>query len=296
MKVLVTGGSGFIGSRLIRKLLSEGNIVLNVDPKRSRKQECEEINKPIQNVPLKNFADLDAIIHLASDISISESISNPLKYFDNNLRSTLAVAAIGLKYRTPIHFASSAAVYGLNGYNEKQRESSTLNPMDAYGLSKKMSEQILRNSVDSVPVTIFRYFNVAGPGYDKDPAHIIPILHNKFKTESPITIYGKSFPTRDGTCERDFVHVDDIVNAHMIALKPGRYFNGTFNLGSGRGTTVLELYNMMKPLYPNSRTSLQYGQKRSYDTDRLVADITAASHRLGWYPQRDIHTIVAESA
>lgn len=287
MKILVTGGSGFIGSAIIKQLVNKGHVVSNIDKK---------INKNLNNQDILEL-EFDAIMHLAADHIVPDSVDNPLKYYDNNLNGVMKVVEYSKRHKVPIIFSSSAAVY--DTYNRPVIEDDSTKPINPYGETKLWGEKIIENSSKSYNFKYInlRYFNVAGKGYDCNPlSHVLPIMLNKIKTKSRFTIYGNDYLTRDGTCIRDYVHVDDIARAHVMALE---YIidggdSDTFNLGSSNGISVLELFNKTTKTL-NEYIKIEYSDRRKGDPAYLVADASKIKQRLGWVPELSLEQTIIDS-
>ncbi len=291
MKVLVTGGSGFIGSSVVDELLKAGHEPVVVDRRVNpwtRKLPVEIHECPVQDIgPISG---LDGVIHLAADHIVAESVRDPLRYYNNNLSSLLR--AIDLAPDMFV-FSSSAAVYGKG---TDFSETSPTDPINPYGRTKLWGEEILADA--GIRHVSLRYFNAAGAGerhgYIQEPrTHVVPILLDCVRNDSPFTVFGKGLDTRDGTCVRDYTHVVEIAKAHVAALE----YRGTqrvMNIGSGRETTLLELIAAVEGV-TGKRVRWSYGPARSYDPPRLVADVEKARTELGWRAEMGLQEIVQDA-
>lgn len=287
MKVLVTGGSGFIGSAVVDELIAAGHQPFVVDRLIREWTKVSYKQTDIRYNIGREFMGFDAIIHMAASHIVSESVKLPIHYYDNNINSLLSM--IECKPKKFI-YSSSAAVYGIG---PNFTEESTTNPIHPYGRSKLWGEQILEDS--GLDYVCLRYFNAAGAGvnhgYVQEPrTHAIPILMDCLHNNKPFTVFGKQLDTRDGTCERDYTDVRDLARAHVAALE----YNGqhrVFNVGSGAGTTMLELINATENI-TKKKLNWKFGEARSYDPPSLVADISLIKKELGWKPIYNLDDIV----
>lgn len=272
MKVLVTGGSGYIGSHIIEELSKNNYSYINYDLVIGEDiMDKEELGRVFKNNKI------DLVIHCAAKLDITESIDNPLKYYSNNVRGTITLLEVMKEHKVDkIIFSSTACVYK-DGIAKETDEAIGHNP---YAKSKLMCEEIIKDS--GIKNVIFRYFNVAG--HDKKGVMLIQRIKNKEK----ITIYGNDYETRDGTCIRDYVHVEDIAKAHIKAIE---YLetnkNGLFNLGTNNGYTIKEICDIAKCEY-------EIGSRRQSDVIISIADNTKAREELGWIPAKRLEDILKE--
>jgi len=246
----------------------------------------------------------DAVIHFASYIQVGESVRKPDIYYQNNLSNTLkllnAMISVGVKQ---FIFSSTAAIFGEPAYTPIDEAHPTL-PINPYGRSKLMVEQILEDydHAYGLKSVCLRYFNAAGADPDGDlgerhepETHLIPILLQvaSGRRES-ISIFGTDYPTPDGTCIRDYVHVVDLCDAHIAALDylSDKKLSGRFNLGNGSGFSVTQVIRTVENVTGKSLT-INYAERRIGDSAILVADATLAHSVLGWMPQYgDLETII----
>lgn len=312
MKVLVTGAAGYIGSHICKRYKDQGHTVIGLDRHfRSSARFYTDVFIPEDFASPTAFYAIeqnkpDVVIHCGAKSSVGPDVVDPGPYYLNNVAKTvLLLECIRKLPEKPVFlFSSSAAVYGdLNVDNIK--EYYPKNPINPYGHTKLAVEQILENYSKSygLKTLSLRYFNVCGAALDgslgqrKDAPHIITKLLNAVKTKEPFILNGNSYETPDGTCIRDYIHIEDVVSAHLSAAKrllDGYATNFALNLGSGVGTSNRELVDAV-----NSQigpVNLIIGQKRGGDPARLVAYIDAVKLALNWQPRySDLQTILATS-
>ncbi len=303
MKVLVTGGAGFIGGVTVRDLIKNGFDVVVFDNFICGHKEVVPSGIKIIEGDLRNPADInaalaseqfDAVLHFAAFTIVPESIENPKKYFENNIYATFnllnAMAENGVK---KFVFSSSAAVYG-NPSEVPVVESVTTCPTNAYGESKLIVEQYIKwyEIAYGIKYVNLRYFNAAGAdlenglGEDRDhETHLIPlvILAGIGRNKS-VSIFGTDYPTRDGTCIRDYIHVKDLASAHVLAVK--KLFNenpssAIYNLGSEQGFTVQEVVDTVEKII-GSKVPVNREGRRAGDPPSLIASSTKIKSELGW--------------
>ena len=315
-KLLITGGAGFIGSALSAYLLDHGYEVVVVDDlstghSKTIDSRASFIQASILDKPalVQALAGAKTVIHCAAKSLVEESVSKPQLYEQVNTEGTRvlleAMSEIGV---SNIIFSSTAAVYGDSKIKPIQ-ESSEINPVNPYGKSKIASERLISASCSNGFAAItFRYFNVAGSYQSstgqlhvedhKNETHLIPkimknYIENKEKTQ--VEIYGDSWPTNDGSCIRDYLHVTDLAAAHLLALdalEAGK--NQVFNLGSGNGYSVLEVVNEIENVI-GGKLNKVVTPARFGDPAVLLADIDKARKELGWIPKADLNQIISDS-
>ena len=313
--ILVTGGAGYIGSHVVRQLGEAGERVVVLDNLikgfRQAVTTGELVVGDVGDFPLVSrlMADhqIDTVMHFAAHISVAESVANPLKYYGNNTcgtRSLLqACVANNIKHFV---FSSSAAVYGVpsDGY---AAESSPTQPINAYGTSKLMSEWMLRDvaAVNPMRYASLRYFNVAGahPGGQIGHSTVNSHLLTKVACEAlvgkrpHVSVFGSDYPTPDGTCMRDYLHIEDLASAHLDAL---RYLRGggrstILNVGYGHGYSVREVLRMLEQVAGKPLAIREEG-RRAGDPAYLVARADRIRTELGWQPRYDdLQAIVSSS-
>ena len=295
-EVLVTGGSGYIGSVLCKKLLKKGWDVLNVDllpPQIDVKTYQRDIRDLTQLTDIFKIFKPNYVVHLASQIQIGESMINPLKYFDHNSKGTINVCLnyLGVK---KLVFASSAGIYSPDNKIMPLTEDSIIAPKSYYGITKAHDEDVVNSlKVYSTKTTIFRFFNVAGSLFnikDKCKSHLLPAIIRGMKGEEQFKLFGYDYKTRDGTCIRDYIHVGDIADAIILALESKK--SGTYNLGTNKGYTVKEMIQMVEKI-SGKDFDVVYSARRDGDAPELVASSKKAEQELGWkrrYGLKDIIT------
>jgi UDP-glucose 4-epimerase len=312
MSVLVTGGAGYIGGHAVLALLDRGEKPVILD-NLSTGHHCTV--PPGVPFFLGDVGDLDlveqiirtqkvdAILHFAAKVVVSESVGDPLGYYLNNTVKTRSLlensVRLGIKHFV---FSSTAAVYG-NAADTPVSENSPLAPLSPYGMSKLMSEQMLRHASEAhdLNYVILRYFNVAGADpagrlgqLTKEATHLVKVSIETALGRRPfISIFGDDYPTRDGTCIRDYIHVSDLANAHLLALDYLRQKGKSriLNCGYGRGYSVKEVINTVAKV---SGVSIEVKQvsRRAGDPASIIANSDELK-RLGWKPLlNDLPTIV----
>ncbi len=305
MNVLVTGGAGYIGSHTVDRLLHKGHNVAVLDnlwtghqaslPKGVKFYKTDIRNK---NALKKIFDDnhFDAVIHFAGVTQVSESMKKPLFYFDNNTYGLIALLEAMQKHNVKkIVFSSTAATYGVPNHNpitEKDEQK----PINPYGLSKLQMEKIMHWSDEAYGIkgVALRYFNVAGAkedgsiGEDHRPeSHLIPnILMAAQGRKDKITIFGNDYNTPDGTNIRDYVHVVDLADAHILALEflQRKNKSDNFNLGTDNGMSNKQLVETARKV-TGVNFKVEIGPRRGGDPDSLVASAEKAKKVLGWNPK-----------
>ncbi len=303
-KVLVTGGAGYIGSHTAHLLLQRGYDVVvidnlsrghrrNVPPERLRVLDLSDTEALYEFMSGDRF---DAVVHFAAYIAVGESTRAPELYFSNNVGGSISLlTAMARAGVNRIVFSSTAAVYG-NPAKIPIPEDEPFNPVSPYGESKVMVEKILgwMDQFRSIRSVSLRYFNACGAepgsglGEEHDPeTHLIPLLFRAIITGNPITIFGDDYPTADGTCIRDYIHVSDLAEAHISALEHlaqgGE--SGAYNAGTGSGLTVMEVLRAVEEV---TRKKVPYtiGPRREGDAPVLVADSRKLQRALNWKPRR----------
>lgn len=301
-KILVTGGAGFVGSVCCAQLLQQGHQVVTVDNLSTGHPRAVPegvVLYPIDIGDRDSISDMlhgqrfDAVFHFAARALIPESVSNPGVFFDQNVASGIAflesLRAAGVN---KFVFSSSAAVYG-SPCAVPIEEDHPKNPVNSYGETKLMFERLLSWYATAYGWTVFafRYFNACGAtanvGEDHQPeTHIIPLLLQTANGERPyFEIYGRDYPTPDGTCLRDYVHVLDIAQAHLLALNASDKVGMTaYNIGTGASHSVLEVCNIVEDV-TGTKLALRDGPRRPGDPAVLCASPAKLKRELGWNPR-----------
>lgn len=312
MKVLVTGGAGYIGSFMVRRLLDENFSVVIADNLERGHKENIDARAVFKQGNLRDlsFVDklftehqFDAVIHFAAYISMKESMENPYLYFDNNIMASLNILESMSKHGSNnFIFSSTAGVYG-NPITIPIPENHIKQPENPYGESKLMVEKILSwyRITHALSSICLRYFNAAGAaldgvyGEDHLPeSHIIPNIVHAALFNKPFKLYGTDYKTPDGTCIRDYIHVLDLVEAHVLAMKKLQQTPGTYayNVGTGKGYSNKEVIDMVKKV-SGIEIAVEESARRPGDADMLIADVTNIKKDLGFIPQHsDLGTIV----
>ena len=325
--VLVTGGAGYIGSHCVRRLLDDGFAVVVVDnlysgnrwavPESVPFMECSA-GDSIQIAEIIRKHRVDAVLHFAGHIVVPESVRDPLKYYANNTCVSRNLIQLCLDGGVgSFIFSSSAAVYG-QPRQIPVPESAELAPVNPYGTSKLATEWMLRDVAAASRQSIkparadvdfryvaLRYFNVAGAHADGTIGQATPQATHLIKVAAQaacglrprVSIFGTDYQTRDGTCVRDYIHIDDLIEAHVLALKHLRRGgpSAVFNVGYGEGYTVREVLGAMRDV-AGGPLEIVEAQRRSGDAAVLIADSTAIRRDLEWTPRHNDIRFICESA
>ncbi len=316
MTILVTGGAGYIGSHMVFNLTDAGERVVVLDTLSTgfRAAVPEAVPLVIGDTGNESLVQdliaahgVDTIIHFAASIVVPESVANPLAYYKNNTANSRSLIETAIKsgVRNFI-FSSTAAVYG-NPETIPVREDAPTIPMSPYGSSKLMTEIMLRDAAfaSDLKYVVLRYFNVAGAdpklrtGQSTPAAtHLIKVaVQAALGLRPQLEIFGTDYPTKDGTCVRDYIHVTDLISAHQVALSHLR--NGgdsaTFNCGYGSGYSVLEVIESVKRVSGVDFATVK-NDRRAGDPAVIVAEASRIREQLGWHPEyADLDTIVTHA-
>jgi len=301
MKVLVTGGAGYIGSAVVKRLLESGHrVVVYDDLSHGHREAVSPQAEFVQaDVGDRNALDavlasgVEAVMHFAGLIEAGESMKRPAAFFKTNTVNTLSLLEAMLAHNvTKIVFSSTAAVYG-NPARTPILEDDPLRPANAYGESKLMVEQMLAwfHRIHGLRYCALRYFNAAGAtgnlGECHDPeTHLIPlVLQVALGKRERLAIYGGEYPTPDGTCVRDFIHISDLAAAHVLVLD-GLHDHGQliYNVGTGTGATVRQVVNIAREITGHEIPATVEGP-RAGDPAVLVASAEKLKRELGWQPR-----------
>lgn len=311
MKILVTGGAGYIGSHIIRLLEARNVEVLVIDDlssgRRSRvKSKVHDFALEDPNAPAKLeeiFANdkPDAVIHLAARKQVGESVQNPEQYYLSNIAGMAnLLQAMRHSDVKKMVFSSSAAAYGVPNV-AKVTEQTPPKPINPYGETKLIGEWMVENAKAwGLSAISLRYFNVAGAGWDdlgdSVPLNLIPIVFETIQNGLSPVVYGDTYPTEDGSCIRDYVHVLDLAEAHLSALEylEQKTTRTIFNVGTGFGSSVFEVLAKIRKI-----TGIEFEVKvieaRAGDPAQLVADTSLIEKTMGWSAKHDLNSII-ESA
>ncbi|MGO9011357.1 MAG: UDP-glucose 4-epimerase GalE [Bryobacteraceae bacterium] len=313
-KILVTGGAGYIGSHTVRLLLERGYDVAVVD----------NLSKGYrQNVPAGRLYEMDiadtaaieelmrqlkteAVVHFAAFIAVGESMAEPERYFVNNVAGSLSLLAAMLRAGVNhIVFSSTAAVYG-NPHAVPILETFPIQALSPYGESKVMVERLLGwfDRIHHLTSVCLRYFNAAGAapagglGEQHQPeTHLIPLILRAVLSGKPVTVFGEDYDTPDGTCIRDYIHVEDLAEAHILALEHllAGGASDRFNVGTGSGHSVMEVIRAVEEV-TGQKVPYVTGARRAGDPARLVASSDNLRATLGWQPRSsELKTIVTHA-
>ena len=313
--ILVVGGAGYIGSHTVKELVKEYEVVVLDNLSTGHRTAVDERAVFIEG-DLGNAEDLnklfstykiDAVMHFAANSLVGESVVDPQKYYTNNVGATLTLLKVMMEHDVKkFIFSSTAATYGIPETDLLTEESKT-NPINPYGRSKLMIEQILADyhKAYGMNYVVLRYFNAAGAyetgeiGENHDPeTHLIPIiLQHLLGEREKISVFGTDYETKDGTCVRDYIHVTDLANAHILSLKSllsGSKEQATYNLGNGTGYTVKEVIDMCERI-TGRKATIEYSERRAGDPAQLVASSQKIADELGWKAERNLENIIASA-
>lgn len=314
--ILVCGGAGYIGSHTVRQLIDNSEDVIIVDNLETGHKEAIHPKTKFYNVDIRDKRALetvfkenkiDEVIHFAANSLVGESMTNPLKYYNNNVHGTEVLLNVMEKHDVKkIVFSSTAATYG-EPKNIPILESDETKPTNAYGETKLAMEKMMKwaDIAHGIKYISLRYFNVAGAhvsgiiGEDHNPeTHLIPlILQVPLGKRDFISIFGDDYDTHDGTCVRDYIHVSDLADAHILAVNKLRegFNSNIYNLGSGNGFTVKEMIEAAR-LVTGHSIPAKVCERRTGDPAKLVASSEKARRELGWQPKfENIEAMIASA-
>lgn len=311
-KILVIGGAGYIGSHVVKALLHE-NFAVTVYDNLSTGQVCNLFEKAefvkgdildSQHLEKTMAQGFDAVIHLAAKKAVGESMENPQLYSQNNISGSInifnAMLNTGIKN---IVFSSTSAVYGMPKYLPLD-ENHPLNPMSFYGYTKMAIEQVMNwySKIKDFNYIALRYFNAVGYAADgsirskeKNPQNLLPLIMETITGQREILhVFGNDYDTPDGTCVRDYIHVEDLADAHVLAIKK-LLSNGDsqiINLGTEKGTSVLEIIKSVERV-SGKKVNYDFAPRRAGDPANVIATSAKAAEVLGWHAKyTDIDEIV----
>lgn len=313
--ILVVGGAGYIGSHLVKELVEKEDVIVldnlstghreAVDSRaifvKGNLGDEEDLQMIFSSYPVK------AVMHFAANSLVGESVVDPLKYYQNNVASTLTLLKMMLKHDVKnFIFSSTAATYGIPNV-EIIDETCPTAPINPYGQSKLMVERILADfsKAYGLNYVVLRYFNAAGAyhtaeiGESHDPeTHLIPIvLQHLVGKREKVSMFGSDYDTPDGTCVRDYIHVTDLANAHILALEAllsEKKSAEIYNLGNGLGYSVKEVIETCEKV-TGRKATVEIAPRREGDPARLVASSQKIFSELGWKAERDLETIIASA-
>lgn len=317
MKLLVTGGAGYIGSVVTHQLIDAGHQVEIIDDLSTGHEANLPTTATFHRMSIHQAADIltpdarfDGVLHFAASIEVAESVANPEKYWHNNIEGSLALLRAIRAANVPrLIFSSTGSMYtgdGLTAFDE----TAEVRPKNPYAATKATVDQLIAGECGAsttLGATSLRYFNAAGAvltrdgvhlGERHDPeSHLIPILLQAAGGQRPeFTLFGTDYETRDGTCIRDYIHVSDLATAHLLALdavQPGRH--DIYNLGNGEGFSNREVLDTVRQV-TGSEFPVRLEGRRPGDPAICIASSERAHRELGWKPQRTDLTDIIESA
>ncbi|CRX36959.1 / galE / UDP-glucose 4-epimerase /:438419 Forward [Candidatus Hepatoplasma crinochetorum] len=314
--ILVTGGLGYIGKNITNLLLKNNFKVIVIDNlENSFKHKFKENNYDFIKIDILDLNKLnnvfqenkiDIIIHTAGMTKVNESEKKPLKYFDVNVSGTINILKMMEKFKIKfLIFSSSAAVYG-NPKRIPIKEDDLKNPINVYGLTKLIDEKmIIKSEIYGIKSIIFRYFNVAGKNTENnlfynprgDVTHLFPsikeVINNK---KEKLIIYGNNYNTKDKTCIRDYIHIDDLAYAHLLAINYLFKYQKSeiFNLGSKNKYSNLEIVKLAEKVIKNKINYVISENKRKGDPDILFANTKNIEKKLKFYPKKNIINVLTD--
>jgi UDP-glucose 4-epimerase len=306
-KILVVGGAGYIGAHVAYLLQENGyGVRIYDDFSNGLKSRVEGkfddvvIGDVLDRQALISACEgIDAVIHLAAKKAVGESVDNPLKYYENNVGGTLnLLAAMSLKGVKRIVFSSTAAVYAPSEKLSITEEDLT-EPLSPYGLTKLLSEKLISAvaKAENLSAISLRYFNVVGALRDEfadnSKDNLVPKVFAALKAGKNPEIYGSDYPTKDGSCIRDYIHISDLAKAHLVALEKvfAANVDEVYNVGSGTGYSVTEMINQIAESIGKAITPT-LSPRRPGDTAQLIASIAKIERDLGWKPERSLKEMI----
>jgi UDP-glucose 4-epimerase len=311
--ILVVGGAGYIGSHVVRQMVERELEVVVLDNLSTGHRQAVDARALFVEGDLGDekvlgelfsLYPIKAVMHFAANSLVGESVVDPLKYYRNNVTATLTLLQTMMKHKVQTFiFSSTAAVYGVPEVDMIAEDTAT-NPINPYGRSKLMVEHMLSDFAQAygMKYVVLRYFNAAGAhesgtiGEDHSPeTHLIPIiLQHLLGQRENISVFGRDYDTHDGTCIRDYIHVDDLARAHILALEAllnEEITSATYNLGNGQGYSVNEVIRICEKV-TGRKANIVYTERRAGDPARLVASSENIDKALGWRAEYPLETII----
>lgn len=315
MSVLVLGGAGYVGSHAVYQLIDQGKDVVVIDNLQTGHEQAVHPDATFYQGDIRDIEflrqvfdheSIESVIHFAANSLVGESMEIPLEYFDNNVYGTQVLLQAMVEFDVKkIVFSSTAATYG-EPKSVPITEDMETNPTNTYGETKLTMEKMMKwtEQAHGIKYVSLRYFNVAGAresgeiGEDHDPeTHLIPIILEAALGMRPhVTIFGQDYDTPDGTCIRDYIHVEDLINAHLLALNYlDKGESNIFNLGSNQGFSVKEMIDTARSV-TGKEIPAKIGERRAGDPSVLIASSEKANTILGWQPSRTSITKIIQDA
>jgi len=306
-RVLVVGGAGYIGSHVSQLLQDSGYKVRIFDDfSNGLRRRVDGIFDDVvvgdvldRKSMVDALTEVDSVIHLAAKKAVGESVSNPLKYYSNNVGGILnLLGAMSHKGVTKIVFSSTAAVYAPSTKSAIE-ESDPVVPLSPYGETKLLSERLISKvaEAENFSAISLRYFNVVGSSRiefaDNSKDNLVPKVFSAYKNSKRPEIFGDDYPTKDGTCIRDYIHVGDLAEAHLLALKAieEKRIDEVYNVGSGSGYSVKEMINQISTTMGVDLNALVVG-RRDGDSPQLIASIKKIERDLSWTPKSSLKEMI----
>lgn len=315
MSVLVLGGAGYVGSHAVYQLIDQGKDVVVIDNLQTGHEKAVHPDATFYQGDIRDIEflrevfdheSIDSVVHFAANSLVGESMEIPLEYFDNNVYGTQVLLQAMVEFDVKkIVFSSTAATYG-EPKTVPITEDMETKPTNAYGETKLTMEKMMKwaEKAHDIHFVSLRYFNVAGArssgeiGEDHNPeTHLIPIILEAALGQRPhITIFGQDYDTPDGTCIRDYIHVEDLIEAHLLALDYlDKGESNIFNLGSNQGFSVKEMIDTARKV-TGKEIPAKIGERRAGDPSILIASSEKANQILGWQPTRTSITKIIQDA
>lgn len=314
--ILIIGGAGYIGSHQVKQMCDEGYNITVVDNLSTGYEDAVDGRAKLIKVDLRDHNSMrdvfkkysfDAVIHFAALSLVGESVKKPLEYFDNNVGGMQVLLKLMVEFNVKnIVFSSTAATYGTHKKMPINEQYDT-HPENPYGQSKLMMEQMIQwcSKAYDINFIALRYFNVCGASFDSSigenhspETHLIPIvLQVPLGLRDSVSVFGNDYDTNDGTCIRDYIHVEDLASAHICAIEKlfANKQNHILNLGYGHGYSVKEIIETAE-IVTNTEIPIKYCDRREGDPGVLIADNSKAKEILQWEPKYDDIQLIVKSA